>query len=84
MNVDGKAASTPATVTSALAKALTVPLDSPAYPAALQNAVSTAVTSDPIHIWLYYQPRIFAYSPSVSGIPQDLVQQRWEGVTVGS
>jgi hypothetical protein len=61
-----------------------VPLNSPAYPAALQNAVATAVQSDPIHIWLYTNPRIFAYSPKVSGIPFDLVQQRWEGVRVAS
>ena len=84
MNVDGKANTTPAGVTAALNKALTVPLDSPDYPAALQNAVVTSVENDPIHIWLYTNPRIFAYSPTVSGIPSDLVQQRWEGVTVGS
>ena len=47
-----------------------------------QNAVVTAVQNDPIHIWLYTNPRIFAYSPSVSGIPADLVQQRWEGAAV--
>jgi peptide/nickel transport system substrate-binding protein len=84
MNVDGKASTTSPAVTSALNNALTVPLDSPDYPTALQNAVVTAVENDPIHIWLYTNPRIFAYSPSVSGIPQDLVQQRWEGVRVGS
>ena len=82
MNVNGKASTTPAAVTAALAKALTVPLDSPDYPAALQNAVETSVLNDPIHIWLYTNPRIFAYSSSVTGIPQDLVQQRWEGVQV--
>jgi peptide/nickel transport system substrate-binding protein len=84
MNVDGKATTTPATVSSALGKALTVPLDSPDYASTLQNAVVTAVQDEPTHIWLYTNPRIFAYSPTVSGIPQDLVQQRWEGVTVGS
>ncbi len=82
MNVTGKATTTPPDVSSALSKALTVPLDSPGYPAALQNAVETAVQQEPIHIWLYTNPRIFAYSPTVSGIPSDLVQQRWEGVTV--
>jgi peptide/nickel transport system substrate-binding protein len=82
MNVTGKATTTPATVSSALAKALTVPLDSPDYPAALQSAVETSVQQEPIHIWLYTNPRIFAYNSSVSGIPSDLVQQRWEGVTV--
>ena len=84
MNVDGKASTTSSAVTSALDNALTVPLDSPGYPTALQNAVVTSVENDPIHIWLYTNPRIFAYSPTVSGIPSDLVQQRWEGVTVGS
>ena len=82
MNVTGKATTTAPEVSSALSKALTVPLDSPGYPAALQNAVETAVQQEPIHIWLYTNPRIFAYSPTVSGIPSDLVQQRWEGVTV--
>jgi peptide/nickel transport system substrate-binding protein len=84
MNVDGKATTTPATVAAALAKALTVPLDSPDYPSTLQGAVETAVQDEPTHIWLYTNPRIFAYSPSVTGIPSDLVQQRWEGVRVGS
>jgi peptide/nickel transport system substrate-binding protein len=84
MNVDGKATTTPSAVTSALSNVLTVPLGSPDYPTALQNAVATAVQDEPTHIWLYTNPRIFAYSPSVSGIPSDLVQQRWEGVTVGS
>jgi peptide/nickel transport system substrate-binding protein len=82
MNVTGKAASVSAAVSDALSKALTVPLNSPGYPAALQNAVTTSVQDEPIHIWLYSVPRIFAYSPTVSGIPSDLVQQRWEGVTV--
>jgi peptide/nickel transport system substrate-binding protein len=82
MNVTGKASTVPAAVSGALSEAVTIPLDSPGYPAALQNAVTTAVRDEPIHIWLYTNPRIFAYSPSVSGIPSDLVQQRWEGVTV--
>jgi peptide/nickel transport system substrate-binding protein len=84
MNVTGKATTVPAAVSSALSKALTVPLDSPDYPSALQGAVETAVQQEPIHIWLYTNPRIFAYSPSVSGIPSDLVQQRWEGVSVSN
>jgi peptide/nickel transport system substrate-binding protein len=83
MNVTGKATSVPGPVAAALSKALTVPLDSSEYPSALQNAVETAVQQEPIHIWLYTNPRIFAYSPTVSGIPSDLVQQRWEGVSVG-
>jgi ABC-type transport system substrate-binding protein len=82
MNVDGKATSTPAAVTTALNKALTVPLDSASYASTLQSAVATSVEQDPIHIWLFSLPRIFAYSSTVSGIPSDLVQQRWEGVSV--
>jgi peptide/nickel transport system substrate-binding protein len=82
MNVDGKTATAPATVSSALSSVLTVPLTSPDYPSALQSAVVTAVKDDPIHIWLYTNPRIFAYSSTVTGIPYDLVQQRWEGVRV--
>jgi peptide/nickel transport system substrate-binding protein len=82
MNVDGKATTTPAAVTTALNNALTVPLDSAAYASTLQNAVATSVEQDPIHIWLFSLPRIFAYSSTVSGIPSDLVQQRWEGVSV--
>jgi peptide/nickel transport system substrate-binding protein len=82
MNVDGKTSTTTAAVSQALSQILTVPLDSPGYPSALQNTVTTAVQDDPIHIWLYTNPRIFAYSPSVTGIPYDLVQQRWEGVRV--
>jgi peptide/nickel transport system substrate-binding protein len=84
MNVDGKTAKEPVAVASALNQANEIPLTSPNYPAALQSAVKTAVTDDPIHVWLYYQPRIFAYSPKVTGIPSDLVQQRWEGVQVSS
>jgi len=80
--VDGKAATTSAAVSQALSQVLTVPLDSSQYPSALQDAVATAVQDDPIHIWLYTNPRIFAYSSSVSGIPYDLVQQRWEDVRV--
>jgi peptide/nickel transport system substrate-binding protein len=84
MNVDGKSSTTPITVSKALDNILTVPLNSPGYAAALQQVVHTAVLGEPIHIWLYTNPRIFAYSPKVTGIPFDLVQQRWEGVKVAS
>jgi ABC-type transport system substrate-binding protein len=84
MNVNGKVAKTSPAVAQALAKVLTVPLDSPSYASALQDTVATAVKNDLIHIWLYTNPRIFAYSPKVTGIPADLVQQRWEGTRVGS
>jgi len=84
MDVDGKTGKEPVAVAAAFDKVYGIPLTSPKYPAALQSAVKTAVTTDPIHIWLYYSPRIFAYSPKVTGIPSDLVQQRWEGVRVSS
>jgi peptide/nickel transport system substrate-binding protein len=84
MNVNGKTAKVAATVSAALGQVLTIPLTSPDYPAALQNAVKVAATQDPIHIWLYTNPRIFAYSTKVTGIPADLVQQRWEGTRVAS
>jgi peptide/nickel transport system substrate-binding protein len=84
MNVDGKTSTTSSAVSAALAKALTVPLTSSQYASTLQNAVQTSVTDDPIHIWLYTNPRILAYNKDVTGIPSDLVQQRWEGVRVGS
>jgi ABC-type transport system substrate-binding protein len=84
MDVDGKAGKEPVAVAAAFDKVYGIPLGSPKYPAALQSAVKTAVIDDPIHTWLYYSPRIFAYSPKVTGIPSDLVQQRWEGVQVSS
>jgi peptide/nickel transport system substrate-binding protein len=84
MNVDGKTATTSPAVSQALSQILTVPLNSPSYASALQNTVVTAVEDDPIHIWLYTNPRILAYSSTVTGIPYDLVQQRWEGVRVAS
>jgi hypothetical protein len=43
MNVDGKASTVSPTVSAALSDVLTVPLTSPDYPSALQNAVVTAV-----------------------------------------
>ena len=82
MNVNGKKTTDSAAVSQSLAKALTVPLDSPSYASVLQSTVATTVQQDPIHIWLYTNPRIFAYSTKVTGIPFDLVQQRWEGVRV--
>ena len=56
MNVNGKASTTPAEVSAALAKALTVPLDSPDYPATLQNAVETSVLNEPTPHLAVHQP----------------------------
>jgi ABC-type transport system substrate-binding protein len=82
MDVIGKAGKEPVQVAAALNSVASVPLTSPTYASTLQTAVKTAVLGDPIHVWLYYSPRIFAYSSKVTGIPADLVQQRWEGVRV--
>jgi ABC-type transport system substrate-binding protein len=82
MNVDGKTAKESANVSSAFSKTLGVPLTAANYASTLQSSVATAVKHDPIHIWLYTTPRIFAISKKVTGIPHDFVQQRWEGVRV--
>ena len=58
------------------------PLDSAKYPALLQQATATAVQQAP-NVFLYTEPRILARSSSVSAIPEYLVVQRFEGVTVG-
>ncbi|HEY3867914.1 MAG TPA: ABC transporter substrate-binding protein [Actinocrinis sp.] len=58
------------------------PLDSSKYPGLLQQATETAVKQYP-NVFLYTTPRILARAASVSAIPQDIVVQRFEGVTVG-
>jgi peptide/nickel transport system substrate-binding protein len=83
MNVDGKTAKESANVSSGFSKTLGVPLTAAGYASALRSSVATAVKDDPIHIWLYTTPRIFAINKNVTGIPHDFVQQRWEGVRVG-
>ncbi len=83
MNVDGKTAKESANVSNGFSKTLGVPLTAAGYGSALQSSVATAVKDDPIHIWLYTTPRIFAIDKNVTGIPHDFVQQRWEGVRVG-
>jgi ABC-type transport system substrate-binding protein len=82
MNATGLTATEPASVTAAFNAVQAVPLDSPKYQSTLLNAVDTAVKDEPVHIWLYYTPRILAVSPKVTGLPFDLVQQRFEGVRV--
>jgi hypothetical protein len=83
MNVDGKSAKESAAISDALEKTLGVSLTSPSYGTSLRSAVDTAVHNAGTHIWLYTTPRIFAINKDVTGIPSDLVQQRWEGVKVG-
>jgi ABC-type transport system substrate-binding protein len=83
MNVDGKTATESSAIADGFEKALSVPLTSPSYGPTLRSAVDTAVTNAGTHIWLYTTPRIFAINKDVTGIPDDLVQQRWEGVKVG-
>lgn len=58
------------------------PLDSSKYPGLLQQATATAVQQLP-NVFLYTEPRILARSSSVSAIPEYLVVQRFEGVSVG-
>jgi peptide/nickel transport system substrate-binding protein len=56
------------------------PLDSPDYPAVLQNAVATGVAMSP-SFSLGTLPRIVVRSPRVSPLPHYLSQYRWDGVT---
>ena len=58
------------------------PLDSSKYPGLLQAATATAVKQAP-NVFLYTEPRILARASGVSAIPEYLVVQRFEGVTVG-
>jgi peptide/nickel transport system substrate-binding protein len=72
----------PPSVAQAFAQVHATPLTAPNYSSVLRNAVATAVTQDPVHIYLYSYPRLLATSPNVTGLPNDLVQQRFEGVRV--
>jgi peptide/nickel transport system substrate-binding protein len=72
----------PQPVSAAFARVHAVPLDSPEYPGALRAAVTTATQQELVHVYLYSYPRILATSPKVTGLPFDLVQQRFEGVRV--
>jgi peptide/nickel transport system substrate-binding protein len=73
-----------APVQAAVAAARAVPLDSPKYPAALLAAVDASVKQDDNHIWLYSYPRILATSKDVSGLPYDLVVQRFDGTRIAN
>ena len=57
------------------------PLDSAKYPALLQQATATAVAQTP-NVFLYTEPRILARASGVSALPEDLIVQRFEGVTI--
>ena len=83
MNVDGKAAKESSAIADAFDRTLAVPLTSPRYGPTLRAAVGTAIKGAGTHIWLYTTPRLFAVNKDVTGIPHDLVQQRWEGARVG-
>jgi peptide/nickel transport system substrate-binding protein len=65
-----------------LTKVNETPLDSAKYPGLLQQATATAVKQAP-NVFLYTEPRILARASGVSAIPEYLVVQRFEGVTVG-
>jgi ABC-type transport system substrate-binding protein len=72
----------PSAVSQGFTQVHATPLTDPSYPSVLQNAVSQAVNQESVHIWLYSYPRLLATSPKVTGLPFDLVQQRFEGVRV--
>ncbi|HWG26509.1 ABC transporter substrate-binding protein [Actinospica sp.] len=55
-------------------------LDSSKYAGLLQQATATAVKQTP-NVFLYTEPRILARASGVSALPEDLVVQRFEGVT---
>jgi peptide/nickel transport system substrate-binding protein len=67
---------------AALDEVRRTPLDSPQYPAVLQNAVKLGVEMSP-SFSLNTSPRIAVRNPRVSALPHHLSQYRWEGVTVG-
>jgi ABC-type transport system substrate-binding protein len=72
----------PPAVSQAFTEVHATPLDAPNYATVLQKAVRTAVAQEQVHIFLYSYPRLLATSPKVTGLPYDLVQQRFEGVRV--
>jgi peptide/nickel transport system substrate-binding protein len=74
----------PEAVTQAVNAARGVPLDSPSYPAALKAAVDASVQQDDNHIWLYTYPRILATNKKVTGLPYDLVVQRFDGTRIAN
>lgn len=69
------------TLQSELTQVNETPLDSAKYPALLQQATATAVAQTP-NVFLYTEPRILARASGVSALPEDLIVQRFEGVTI--
>lgn len=61
----------------------TTPLDDPAYPRLLQEAVAIGVKELP-NVWLFSSPRIFARNPKVSELPRIPAVQRFDGVKVAN
>jgi peptide/nickel transport system substrate-binding protein len=72
---------TPSDLPAAIDAARAVPLDDPAYPAAIQNATETAVTQMP-NVFLFSVTRFFAYTDEVHGLQGYLDTWRFEDVTV--
>jgi peptide/nickel transport system substrate-binding protein len=73
---------TPADLPAAVNAARALPLDDPAYPAAIQNATETAVTQMP-NVFLFSVTRFFAYTDDVQGLQGYIDTWRFEDVTVG-
>jgi len=73
---------TPADLPAAVNAARALPLDDPAYPAAIQKATETAVTQMP-NVFLFSVTRFFAYTNDVKGLKGYVDTWRFEDVTVG-
>lgn len=73
---------TPENLPAAVDAARALPLDSEEYPAAIQNATSTAVTQLP-NVFLYSVTRFFAHTDEVSGLTGYIDTWRFENVSVG-
>jgi peptide/nickel transport system substrate-binding protein len=72
---------TPPNLAAAVAKASSLPLTSPKYPAAIQAATKTAVTQMP-NVFLYSVTRFEAHTTKVHGLQHWVDIQRFEGVWV--
>ncbi|GAA3655292.1 ABC transporter substrate-binding protein [Microbacterium marinilacus] len=73
---------TPEDLPAAVDAARALPLDDPAYPDAIQNAIETAVTQMP-NVFLYSITRFFAYTDDVEGLTGYVDTWRFDDVTVG-
>jgi len=66
---------------AALDRARQTPLDSPDYPAAIQEATTIAVSEKAPHAFLVNWVRPYAINPNVEGFDPYVHTQRFEGVS---